>query len=122
MPARNELDPLELRPHIGALVLIECLPGLDDFRYRLIGSSIVEAYGRDSTGATVRELYSQSDPDYRDFLLDLYQTVTTRPVTARGFGTLRPVDREYRRFDTYLLPLAGEGRHPGWILNKVLFF
>lgn len=121
MPLRSEVDPIELRPHIGSLVLIECLPELYDFRYRLIGTDIVEAYGRDSTGKTVRELYRDSDPEYHDFLLDLYRTVSQRKVSARGFGTLRPVDRDYRRFDTYLLPLAGADGETGWLLNKVLF-
>jgi hypothetical protein len=119
-PPRSALDPVELRRHMGALVLIECLPGLVDFRYRLIGTNITAAYGRDSTGRTVADLYAE-DATYRDFLLTTYRTVASRCLTARGFGDLRTVGREYRRFDTYLLPLARDDGSIGWILNQVLF-
>jgi hypothetical protein len=58
LPLRKEVDPVELQKHLGSLNLIECLPGLTDFRYRLIGTSVVQAYGRDSSGRTVLELYA----------------------------------------------------------------
>ncbi len=56
MPMRADIDPLDLRGHLGSLVLIDVLPGLADFRMRLIGSKIVEAYGRDSTGKLLSAL------------------------------------------------------------------
>jgi hypothetical protein len=121
MPLRSEIDPVELKAYLGGLVMIECLPEQDDFRYRLIGTRIVQAYGRDSTGKTVRELYTDSDPQYRDFLLDLYRTVVARKAIARGRGSLRPVGRDYRAFDTLLLPLDRGDGTVGWLLNQVAF-
>jgi hypothetical protein len=117
---RSALDPIDLRAHLGSLVLIECLPGLADFRYRLIGTKVTEAYGRDSTGRTVADLYAD-DPVYRDFLLGVYRAVAARAVSARGHGDLRVVGRDYDRFDTYLLPLARDDGSIGWLLNQVLF-
>src|SRR5579863_2932455 len=78
LPMRKDIDPLEMWQHIGRLNLIECLPGLADFRYRLIGTTITAAYGRDSTGKTVRELYSVEDPEYCEFLIGAYREVATR--------------------------------------------
>jgi hypothetical protein len=121
MPLRSEIDPVDLKAHLGGLVMIECLPGQDDFRYRLIGTRIVQAYGRDSTGKTVRQLYKDSDPQYRDFLLDLYRTVVARKVIARSRGSLRPVGRDYRTFDSLLLPLDRGDGTVGWLLNEVAF-
>lgn len=121
MPLRSEIDPIELKAHLGGLVMIECLADQDDFRYRLIGTRVVQAYGRDSTGKTVRELYKDSDPQYRDFLLDMYRTVVARKVIARGRGSLRPVGRDYRFFDTLLLPLDRGDGTVGWLLNEVTF-
>ena len=43
MPLRKDIDPLELKDHLGSLNIIECLPERDDFRYRLIGTRIAEA-------------------------------------------------------------------------------
>jgi hypothetical protein len=56
LPLRKQVDPVELQKHLGSLNLIDCLPDLADFRYRLIGTSVAQAYGRDSTGKTVRQL------------------------------------------------------------------
>lgn len=121
MPLRTDVDPLELKPYLGSLNLIECLPELVDFRYRLIGTNVVAAYGRDSTGKTVRELYGVSDPDYCAFLLEVYRAVATKRTVVRLKATLRPVHREYRLADSLLLPLAGPDGSVGRILNAVLF-
>jgi hypothetical protein len=121
LPLRRDIDPLELQAHLGSLNIIECLPGLGDFRYRLIGTKIVEAYGRDSTGRTVRELYEAADPEYCAFLLEAYREVATRAVTARIHATLRPVHKHFRHADSLLLPLDGGDGSVRWLLNEVLF-
>jgi hypothetical protein len=121
LPLREDFDPTEMRRHLGSLVLVECLPGLEDFRYRLIGTKVTQAYGRDSTGKTVRELYAADDPEYCDFMLDTYRLVVTRPVIARVKASLRPVRKDYRQADALLLPLAGSDGRAQWILNEVLF-
>lgn len=121
MPLRKAIDPLELQPHLGSLVIIECLPGFTDFRYRLIGTEVVAAYGRDSTGKTVRELYDTADSEYCACLLKVYHAVATRHVIARLRATLRPVNKNYRLADSLLLPLDGGDGTVRWLLNEVLF-
>lgn len=121
LPLRSDVDPLELKPYLGSLNLIDCLPELADFRYRLIGTNIVAAYGRDSTGKTVRDLYAVAEPEYCAFLLDVYRAVATRRTIARLTATLRPVHRDYRLADSLLLPLAGPDGPVSCILNAVLF-
>lgn len=121
LPLRKDIDPLELQAHLGSLNIIECLPGLVDFRYRLIGTNIVEAYGRDSTGKTVRDFYETADPEYCAFLLQVYRTVATRRVPARIRATLRPVHKHFRLADSLVLPLDGEDGAVHWLLNEVLF-
>jgi hypothetical protein len=121
LPLRRDIDPLQLKQHLGSLNIIECLPGLGDFRYRLIGTNIVAAYGRDSTGKTVREIYAVEDPEYCAFLLGIYHEVATRRVMARLTVNLRPVNKTYRMADSLLLPLDGGDGSVGFILNEVLF-
>ncbi len=121
LPLRRDIDPLQLKQHLGSLNIIECLPGLDDFRYRLIGTNIVAAYGRDSTGKTVREIYAVEDPEYCAFLLGVYREVATRQVMTRLTVNLRPVNKTYRMADSLLLPLDGGDGNVGFILNEVLF-
>jgi len=120
MPMRADIDPLELRGHVGSLVLVDVLPAMTDFRMRLIGSRIVEAYGRDSTGKLLSSLKA-ADPDWWRFCDDLYRAIATRSVIARARGTLRMVGRDFRTFDSVLLPLdAGDGS-VGMILAEQLF-
>jgi hypothetical protein len=121
MPLRKAIDPLELQRHLGSLVIIECLPGLTDFRYRLVGTEIVEAYGRDSTGKTVRELYETADPEYCACVLAVYHGVAARRVMARTRSTLRPVNKSHRLADSLLLPLDGGDGTARWLLSEVLF-
>jgi hypothetical protein len=110
MPTRADVDPAELREHLGWLYLIDVLPDLTDFRYRLLGSHMTEAYGRDSTGKTVSELYQESHPDYYQALMTLYRTVARDVVVARGQGSLHIVDKSYRGYDAVYLPLdRGDG-------------
>jgi hypothetical protein len=121
LPLRRDIDPLELREHLGSLNIIECLPGLADFRYRLIGTNIAAAYGRDSTGKTVRELYAADDLEYCEFLVGIYREVAARGVIARLRVSLRPVNKTYRMADSLLLPLDGGDGGVSTILNEVLF-
>lgn len=121
MPRRADIDPIELRDHLGSLVMIEVLPGRTDFRMRLIGTTIAAAYGRDSTGKLLSEL-KPADPAWWRFCDELYRAVAERAVPARAQGDLRMVGRDYRRFDSLLLPLdAGDGT-VGRILAEQLFF
>ena len=120
MPARGDIDPLELRGHLGSLVLIDVLPGMTDFRMRLVGTTIAEAYGRDSTGKTLLDL-KPADINYWRFCVELYRAVAERKIVARSRGSLRTVGRDYRHFDALLLPLdAGDGT-VGRILAEQLF-
>ncbi len=120
MPTRGDIDPLELRKHLGSLVLVDVLPGMADFRMRLIGSTTVEALGRDSTGKLLSSL-KPADFNWWRFCDDLYRAMAERAVVARAGGNLRMVRRDFRRFDSVLLPLdAGDGS-VGMILAEQLF-
>jgi hypothetical protein len=121
MPSRNEVDPHELREHLGLLVLAQGEGELTDFRFRLLGTKINEAFGRDSTGKSVCELFKDIAPDYCEYLVDVYRTVVARGTSARGRGNLQAVGREYRQFDSYILPLADHSGGAGWIISRMSF-
>lgn len=55
MPTRADLDPLEMRPWLGNLVLIDVTPDLR-FVYRLYGTAFVDSFGVDMTGRSVDDL------------------------------------------------------------------
>jgi hypothetical protein len=120
MPTRAMIDPLDLKAHLGWLILAEMLPDGSDMRWRLIGSNIVDAYGRDSTGKRLSEIGDDMDPDYRRFLVASYRAVVDQAAIVRGHGPLTVVGRAWRRFDAFSLPLdAGDGT-VGMVLTEQL--
>ncbi|HUK11151.1 MAG TPA: PAS domain-containing protein [Stellaceae bacterium] len=120
MPTRVDIDPLELPQHLGWLYLIDVSPGLSDFRYRLLGSRITEAYGRDSTGRTVREVHEAENPDYCSAILALYRTIARDAIVAHEQGSLSVAAEQYRQYDVLYLPLDRGDGSVGMILAEML--
>lgn len=50
LPRTSDIDPLEMRLALGHVMLIDCIDGGRDFRYRLYGSLLVGVSGFDMTG------------------------------------------------------------------------
>lgn len=122
MPGRSDIDPVELRRHLGSLILLDVLHGCDDYRYRLIGSKVVQAYGRDSTGKTVRTLLANTEEQYVEVTLDAYRSVARRRTTALTSGSLKVVKRDFVRFECLMLPLGSHDDRVDIILVEQLFF
>lgn len=53
IPSRRDLDPLDLGRLLGWLFLAEELPGRETFRFRLYGTLIADALGKDGTGQVI---------------------------------------------------------------------
>jgi len=54
-PEVNDVDPLEMRPALGFIVLADVIDGGRDFRIRLYGSAVSAVAGFDLTGKLVAE-------------------------------------------------------------------
>ncbi len=55
LPGHRQVNPLDLRPALGYVLLLEVVAGGQDFRYRLFGSTIVNVSGFDMTGKLLSE-------------------------------------------------------------------
>jgi hypothetical protein len=121
MPSRAQIDPLELTGHLGSLLLAEPLPSRLDVRFRLVGTNIVDAYGRDATGRLLSEVGATMDADYHRCLTAAYRTVLARGVIVRGRGTLGVENYTWKYADVLLLPLDGGDDTVGMILGDILF-
>jgi hypothetical protein len=106
LPRRIDIDPLELKPYLRHLCLIDVLAGVE-FRYRLIGSEITERYGRNSTGRTVRQIYADM-PVIAEWLTAMMvaATSTARPVFA--WAPLAAIGKEYVLAESLHLPLGDD--------------
>ena len=84
MPARGDIDPVEMRPWLGNLLLIDVTPD-GRFVYRLYGTRFVDSFGLDMTGRSVDELPA----DQRDRVRSDYEAVrSTGQPRARLYTAL----------------------------------
>lgn len=119
LPARADIDPLELRALLGNINLIEVVLQADDtrrFRYRLFGTEFVFYHGGDLTGQWVDEI---GNAVYRQELVRLYEHVATTGATPMlSYDYI--LDNRRHRFQAVILPLASNGREIDMILSSGL--
>jgi hypothetical protein len=121
LPSRADIEPLELRSHMGYLFLIDVLPAEHDYRFRLLGSAMTGRYGRDSTGRTIREAYA-TEPAIGQWILDIFDTVVRHRVPVVSEGRLTIVKKSYVIARALQLPLADDGETVNMILGEMRFF
>ena len=105
MPGRADIRPEDLRRSLGWINLIDVRPEPPAFRFRLVGTGVAQAYGRDVTGRSVREL---TPPDYAELI---------HAAFAEAVRLRRPVLHELRFSDGWkthimrrlTLPLSSDG-------------
>ena len=56
MPARSDIDPLDLKSVLPNLILLDVQPKPLDFRYRVAGTRTYDIFGFDLTGRSVRDI------------------------------------------------------------------
>ena len=117
MPSRRDIDPVEVPTLLPNLQLIEIHAG-GRFRYRLIGTAMVEAFGRDYTGRYWDEMF---DGPRATAIAQVYDAVRTtrRPVFLRSvYNTTKSVDLIANRI---YLPLSEDDRDVNMILGALTF-
>jgi hypothetical protein len=118
LPARPDIDPLEMRFALGHLILADVEHGDPiRFRHRLIGTRIVEHAGYDATGLYVDDI---PDKELAQRLLQSYRDVvrTREPAHDRVGGLVggRALNLEVLR-----LPLSSNGTTVDMVLTGAIF-
>ena len=117
IPYRRDFDP---RDHVALLPHMFVIEATDDpeprFRYRLVGTNIVETTGRDATGTWVDELYS-STPDVIDGFRALL--IPGRPI--RTFGKLTWVGKDYLSYESGIFPLLTDDGRVGRYVGLTIY-
>lgn len=118
MPARRDMDPTDIPRVLPHLQLIEPVPP-DRFRYRLVGTAIVQTFGHDYTGRFLDELSLGSERinffasklgTVRDSGRPLF--VRTQYISAKGVHFM--ANRLY-------VPLSENDRDVNMILGSLTF-
>src|SRR5215510_3389422 len=79
MPARRDIDPIEMKPWLGNLMLVEFPPDPMQYRVRLDGVNIQQFYGSSREGRGVEAMTSEEE---RRIVLPQYLIVLERKQPA----------------------------------------
>jgi hypothetical protein len=121
LPSRKSIDPSEIVQHLPWIFMADVVDGGADYRYRLLGTSIVSANYRDVTGRSFRELYGPDTTKLDGARLGFDQALATGvPAFTRGRAFWRP-DWAFDRFESVFLPLATDGVTIDIILGEITY-
>lgn len=107
LPARADLDPLEIRHLLPDLLIFDLVDGGADFRVRLVGTGVVEAFGFDGTGKLLSTLFK---PVVSNEALRLYRLAAEwgAPMVLRATMHYWR-HRDHIAYECLHLPLATDG-------------
>lgn len=118
IPARRDFDPAELKPVLPCVTLVDVHHDPLDFIYRLVGTKMVESYGYDMTGMSVRDLQV---PEFRELILrDLTELVATHEPQYTALYFTNPAGN-LRAYRLLRLPLSSDGERVDMLLLAAEF-
>lgn len=112
MPARADLDPVDLKPLLGWLSLVDVRPTAPRFAFRLLGSAHPVRAGGPRHGQDISKLEPMA---YREMVTEQYETTVLRRAptlheNVLNFGTHR------FRYQRIALPLAKDHVTPDMLM------
>ena len=109
LPLRKSFVPQEVRANLQWVTVADALPGLKDFRYRVVGSRVCDYYLGDGTGKTVREAFVEA-PIVGKSVLRLYRHTCTLAVPVLFSGPAIIMNSLYfPEHALLLLPYSSDG-------------
>lgn len=123
MPARADLDPIEMKPILPHVVLMDVLrdakPGWPlDFRYRLMGSTVDTHMSRPFTGLHMSELKHQQ-PDSQ--MWQNFSAVATERVPRFNRVPYVGPHRDFLSVIDLVMPLSSDGETVNMLMSIVDF-
>jgi hypothetical protein len=105
-PSRADIVPAEIKPLLRRIFLVDVVGTPPRFRFRLVGTEVVDYFGEEITGRYLDEL--DLDEVDHDIVAD-YRRVAAfgKPVCSRW--TYQKHDGKLLRYERILLPLSSDG-------------
>mgnify|MGYP003675869888 CR=1 FL=1 len=107
LPARRHLDPAAIVRLLPDIWMLDVHRDPFRMRYRLVGTAVVAAHGRELTGQWFDEAHPNLGPEYYKRYQDVVET--HRPSWRRGPPFLDQRSRMLRIVENIVLPLAEDG-------------
>jgi hypothetical protein len=118
MPGRGDIDPTELREHLGNLLLIDVEHAPLRLRYRLLGTRITELMQRDNTGKYYDEIYG---PDLLEAIYESFRWIFENRAPLRTHGEAFYPDKNFYAYEVLNLPLSHDGETIDMVLGELIF-
>jgi hypothetical protein len=106
MPARADIDPLQLRQYLPGIILIDVVDDERRYVYRLVGTREVAMRGKDPTGQSILQGFFA--PSLNAALAILDQVVETRAPLFMHRDFTAP-DGRLGYEDILMMPLSEDG-------------
>jgi len=105
VPSRSDIDPVDVRELLPNLMMVDIVGNPPRFRYRLVGTRVVQYTGFDFTGHCIDEMVFQG----RDFIEQCYRRMLAeqRPIFGHYAWLVR--SRHFGQCEFGLFPLAERG-------------
>ncbi len=105
VPSRSDVDPVDVRELLPNLMMIDMVGEPVRFRYRLVGTRVVQYTGFDFTGRCLDEMVFQG----RDFMEQCYRRLVAekRPIFGHYAWLVR--SRHFGQCEFGLFPLSDDG-------------
>lgn len=117
-PARRDIEPADLRDLLPNVFLVDVERHPTRFRFRLVGTEIVEAYGIDATGRFLDDLdFSDRAPSV---IAHYAAAVTTREPSCHSVQFTRGSGR-HLSYERVILPLSADGVSVDMLLGGICF-
>lgn len=106
MPARRDLDPIEMPKILPHIMLMDVEPSTGRMKFRLVGTRVVQMFGADNTGRYLDEV---DFGEQRPLILESYHTALERAAGHhRRMGFINKDGLKYE-MERLIMPLSSDG-------------
>jgi hypothetical protein len=123
LPLRSDIDPVDIPELLPTLILLDVLSEAGQtaprFRFRLVGTRMVEMFGRDPTGQILEGADAKLEPET---LFEPLARVAGSGVPVLSSGVIAWANGAHATMEWLFLPLATAGNRVTMILAGADFF
>lgn len=118
MPARSDIDPIEIPKLLKYLILADYDAASQDVRFRLVGSEMVDHWGHDFRNMHLHEIMSG---EYYEYIHSLFVQTATEGRPLFSESVFRWDQGRAMRTKRLMLPLANDGHNTDAVLVGQVF-
>ena len=118
MPARTDIDPIDVPWALSRLWLCDYEPAVDKFRYRIAGEDINRVFGYNLARHYLDDVVAA---DKREAIREKYQRIRTGPCIMHDIGQVYLSDDRPAIGERIVLPLASMGTAVDAIVGATIY-